>query len=58
MKKKLVLKESVIDTLIDINLILVMCIIFSKGTLFVIPAGIMGIIDLLVIIIYGTLNYE
>ena len=58
MKKKLVLKESVIDTLIDINLILVIAIIISKGTLFIIPAFIVGIIDIITFIVYGGLQHE
>ena len=55
MKKKLILKESVMDNLIDINLIMVIALIISKFTLFVIPALVLGIIDFLVIIIYGGL---
>ena len=58
MRKKLVLKESVIDTLIDINLILVIAIIISKGTLFIIPAFIVGIIDIITFIVYGGLQHE
>ena len=58
MKKKLVLKESVMDNLIDINLIMVFALIISKFTLFVIPALVLGIIDLIVICIYGGLNHE
>lgn len=54
MKKKLVLKESVMDNLIDINLIMVIALIVSKFTLFVIPALVLGIIDLAVICIYGV----
>ena len=58
MKKKLVLKESVMDNLIDINLIMVIALIISKFTLFVIPALILGIIDLAVICIYGGVSHE
>ena len=56
--KKLVLKESVMDNLIDINLIMVIAIIISKFTLFVIPALVLGIIDLAVICIYGGVSHE
>lgn len=58
MKKKLVLKESVMDNLIDINLIMVIALIVSKFTLFVIPALVLGIIDLAVICIYGGVSHE
>lgn len=58
MKKKLVLKESVMDNLIDINLIMVIALIISKFTLFVIPALALGIIDLIIICIYGGVSHE
>lgn len=58
MKRKLVLKESVMDNLIDINLIMVIALIISKFTLFVIPALALGIIDLAVICIYGGVSHE
>lgn len=55
--KKLVLKESMINNLIDINLLCVFVIIFSKGTI-LLPAYIVCVINALVLIVYGTLNYE
>ena len=58
MKKKLVLKESIIDTLIDINLLAVIIMIFSRGTFMLLPALIICGLDMLVFMLYGGLRHE
>ena len=53
MKRKLILKESVLDTINDINIILFAIVICSKGTLLLIPTLIVAIISVIIILLFG-----
>lgn len=56
MKKKLILKDSVIDTIMDANLILFAIVILSKGTLLLTPTLIFAIFSVIILILFGGIN--
>ena len=55
MKKRLVFKNEVMDTICDINLCLFIMVLISKGTLLVYPAIIVAIISFILMLMFGGL---
>lgn len=56
MKKKLILKDSVMNIIMDVNLVLFAIFLLSKGVLLGIPTLIVSILSLFIIILFGDVN--
>lgn len=56
MKKKLILKDSVIDTIMNANLILFAIVMISRGTILVKTSLVFSIISVILLILFGGIN--
>ncbi len=55
MKKRLVFKKEVMDSICDINFMLLLIVAISKGTLLLYPAIITAIISFILMLLFGGL---
>jgi hypothetical protein len=56
MKKKLILKDSIIDTIMDANLILFSIFAMSRGTILPRVTFIFAIFSVIILILFGGIN--
>lgn len=55
MKKRLIFKKEVMDSICDINFMLLLIVAISKGTLLLFPAIITAIISFILMLLFGGL---